>query len=60
MIFTGSKWRWKMEIIKVRNAEYSRYEELLLERDRLRKEARIYSLKETGCAKRPAYTTDFM
>ncbi len=31
-----------MEIIKVRNAEYSRYEELLLERDQLRKEARIY------------------
>ena len=31
-----------MEIIKVRNVEYSRYEELLLERDQLRKEARIY------------------
>ena len=51
MIFTGSRWRWKMEIIKVRNAEYSRYEELLLERDRLRKEARIYHglyVKEFG------------
>ena len=51
MTFTGSRWRWKMEIIKVRNAEYSRYEELLLERDRLRKEARIYHglyVKEFG------------
>ena len=31
-----------MEIIKVKNADYSRYEELLLERDQLRKEAGIY------------------
>ncbi len=30
-----------MEIIKVRNADYARYEELLLERDGLRKEAYI-------------------
>ena len=31
-----------MEIIKVKNADYSEYEELLLTRDQLRKEARIY------------------
>lgn len=31
-----------MEIIKIKNADYSRYEELLLMRDQLRKEARIY------------------
>ena len=31
-----------MEIIKVKNADYARYEELLLRRDQLRKEARIY------------------
>lgn len=30
-----------MDIIKVKNADYSRYEELLLRRDRLRKEAHI-------------------
>jgi len=29
-------------IIKVRNSEYARYEELLMERDALKKEARIY------------------
>ena len=40
-----------MEIIKIKNADYSRYEELLLTRDRLRKEARIYHglyVKEFG------------
>ena len=40
-----------MEIIKVKNADYSRYEELLLMRDQLRKEARIYHglyVKEFG------------
>ena len=40
-----------MEIIKVRNADYSRYEELLLMRDQLRKEAGIYHglyVKEFG------------
>ena len=40
-----------MEIIKVKNADYSRYEELLLIRDQLRKEARIYHglyVKEFG------------
>ncbi len=40
-----------MEIIKVKNADYSRYEELLFRRDRLRKEARIYHglyVKEFG------------
>lgn len=40
-----------MEIIKVKNADYSRYEELLLTRDRLRKEARIFHglyVKEFG------------
>ena len=30
-----------MDIIKIKNADYSRYEELLLRRDRLRKEAHI-------------------
>ncbi len=40
-----------MEIIKVKNADYSRYEELLFQRDQLRKEARIYHalyVKEFG------------
>lgn len=40
-----------MEIIKVKNADYSRYEELLLTRDQLRKEAGIYHrlyVKEFG------------
>ena len=40
-----------MEIIKIKNADYSRYEELLLTRDQLRKEARIYHglyVKEFG------------
>ncbi len=40
-----------MEIIKVKNADHSRYEELLLTRDQLRKEARIYHglyVKEFG------------
>lgn len=31
-----------MDIIRVKNADYSRYEELLFERDRLRKRAHIY------------------
>ena len=31
-----------MEIIRVKNTEYSRYEELLLYREQLRKEAYIY------------------
>lgn len=40
-----------MEIIKIKNADYSRYEELLLTRDQLRKEALIYHglyVKEFG------------
>lgn len=40
-----------MEIIKVKNADYSRYEELLFARDLLRKEARIFHglyVKEFG------------
>lgn len=40
-----------MDIIKVKNADYARYEELLLQRDQLRKEARIYHafyVKEFG------------
>ena len=40
-----------MEIIKIKNADYSRYEELLLTRDQLRKEAGIYHglyVKEFG------------
>lgn len=40
-----------MEIIKVKNADYSRYEELLFQKDQLRKEARIYHglyVKEFG------------
>ena len=40
-----------MEIIKIINADYSRYEELLLTRDQLRKEARIFHglyVKEFG------------
>lgn len=40
-----------MEIIKVKNADYARYEELLLRRDQLRKEAGIYHglyVKEFG------------
>ena len=31
-----------MDIIKIRNADYDRYEELLMQRDQLRKEADIY------------------
>lgn len=40
-----------MEIIKVRSADYARYEELLLRRDQLRKDANIYHglyVKEFG------------
>lgn len=36
-----------MDIIKVKNEGYSRYEELLLERDKLRKQAFQYEINYT-------------
>ncbi|MDY6317384.1 MAG: hypothetical protein SPL49_09230 [Oribacterium sp.] len=40
-----------MDIIKVKNESYARYEELLLRRDQLRKEARIAKIEEKGSFK---------